>query len=113
MYPTKELTLLAAQKIALQRRIAVRRVLVAADFHRATQPVAWMDRMVAFWHRVPPLAKIAAVPLGLFVQRALFPRRNLLGFLLRWSPVILRWSNVSGGAARANAADSQSKGHRG
>jgi hypothetical protein len=113
MYPEKELTLLAAEKIALQRRIAVRRVLVAADFHRAAQPVAWVDRMLALWRRVPPLAKIAAVPLGLFVQRALFPRRNLLGFLLRWSPVVLRWSRGMGDAAKMDVADSASSGRRG
>ena len=98
MYPTKELTHLVDRKVALQRRIKIRRILVAADFERAAVPLGWLDRLAAFWQQVTPFAKLAAVPLGLFATRTLYPRRKLLGFLLRWSPIAFGLLRGLGGA---------------
>ena len=88
MYPAWELRRLAAHKSALRKRIVLRRVTCAQAAARLARPVAWLDRAVAFWRRLHPLVKFAAVPLGLLVQRAVFPRRGLLGSLLRWGPLV-------------------------
>jgi hypothetical protein len=113
VYPQKELTLLAAHQAALRRRIAARRAQVAIDFGRVAQPLEWLDRMLALWRRVPPIAKIAAVPLGLFVQRTIFPRRKTLSSLLRWGPVVFGLMRGLGGAVKAEAAASKTSGDRG
>ncbi len=86
MYPQSELNRLAVHKIALRVRIATQRIDYAATVARATQPLAWLDRVRAFFYRCAPLAPFAAVPLGLVVQRALFPRLKILGLALRWGP---------------------------
>jgi hypothetical protein len=88
MYPNQELIRLAAHKAALQRTISLRRVQCAAAMAKATQPLAWLDRMLAFWRRLSPLAQFAAVPLGFLVKRSVFPRLKVLGSLLRWGPIV-------------------------
>lgn len=89
MYPQRELIRLVAYKAALRRDIAVRRIRCAAAASRLAKPVAWLDRMVAIVRQLWPVALFAAVPLGVFVQRTVFPRRKILGSLLRWGPVVL------------------------
>jgi hypothetical protein len=93
MFPHQELTLLAARKSVLRREIAVRRVHCAVVVARLAQPLEWLDRALAFWRRLSPLAKFAALPAGLAVQRFL-PRGKLLRALVRWGPFALgaaRW----------------------
>jgi hypothetical protein len=87
MYPQRELNLLAARKDMLRQRIALTRIQTCADLARVVQPVAWCDKVVAFWKRIPPLTKLVAIPLGLLVvKRTIFPQRKIkiLGSLLRW-----------------------------
>jgi hypothetical protein len=88
MYPDRELIQLAATKAALRRDIAVHRAQCAKAAAKAVQPLEWVDRMMAFWRRLPPLARFAAVPLGLLVRRTVFPRLKILRALVRWSPLV-------------------------
>jgi hypothetical protein len=88
MYPDGELTRLAAHKAVLQRGIARRRSQCAAAAARLARPLAWLDRALAFWRRLSPLAQFATVPLGWLVKRAVFPRWKILGTLARWSPLV-------------------------
>lgn len=87
MYPQPELNRLAAYKIGLRRKIAFRRSECATAAAHLARPVAWLDRTVAFWRRLSPLT-VAAVPLGLLLQRTLFPRMKIFGALLRWAPLV-------------------------
>lgn len=89
MYPQRELIRLAAYKAALRRDIALRRICCAAAASRLAQPVAWLDRMWAILRQLSPVALFAAVPLGVLVQRTVFPRMKVLGSLLRWGPVVV------------------------
>jgi hypothetical protein len=87
MYPERELRLLAAHKASLQADIAERRIQCAEAIAQVATPLEWLDRAVTFWRHFSPLIKITAVPLGLLVKRALFPRFKLLGALVRWGPL--------------------------
>ena len=89
MYPDRELTRLAAYKAALRRDIALRRTQCAEAAARVAQPLEWLDRMLAFWRRLSPLVKFAALPLGFLLKRSLAPRTRILGTLLRWGPPVL------------------------
>jgi len=97
MYPQRELNRLAATKVALQRNIALGRIRCAVAASRVAQPLAGIDRMLAFWRRIRPLAQFAAGSLGLFVPPTVFPRSKMLAWLMRWGPRIL--SAVSGSVA--------------
>ena len=88
MYPQRELTRLAAYKALLRRDVALRRTQCAVAIARVAQPLAWLDRMVAFWRRLSPLVRFAAVPLGVLVTRTVFPRLKILRSLVRWSPLV-------------------------
>jgi hypothetical protein len=88
MYPQQELTRLAAYKAALRRDVALHRAQCAAAAARVAQPLAWLDRMLAFWRRLSPLVWFAAVPLGVLVTRTVFPRLKILGSLVRWGPLV-------------------------
>lgn len=90
MYPQRELDRLALYKISLRRNIGRRRSECAVALARLAQPVAWFDRALAFWRRLSPLLQFAAVPVGLLVQRKLFPRLGVLSSLLRWGPLVWR-----------------------
>ena len=64
--------------------------------------------IVAFRRRrLSPFAQIAAVPLGFLVQRAVFPRRKILGSLLRWAPLV--FSAVRGFKAAVTPARTESR----
>jgi hypothetical protein len=89
MYPDRELTRLAAYKAALRRGIALRRAQCAVAAARVAQPLEWLDRMLAYWRRLSPFVKFAALPLGFLLKRSLAPRTRVLGTLLRWGPPVL------------------------
>ncbi len=89
MYAHRELIRLGAHKAFLRRRISARRAECVAATAGLLRPVAWLDRLVAFWRRVAPFAPFAAVPLGLLFKRAAAPRTSVLGALLRWGPVLV------------------------
>lgn len=88
MYPQRELNQLAIYKAALQRDIAIHRTQYTKAAAHMAQPFAMLDRFVAIWRRLSPLAIFAAVPLGFLVQRAVFPRIKVLRPLVRWGPLI-------------------------
>jgi hypothetical protein len=88
MYPDRELTRLAAHKAALRRDIALRRTQCVEAAARVARPLEWLDRMLALWRRLSPLAQFAAVPLGFLVKRTVFPRLKILGLLMRWGPLV-------------------------
>jgi len=88
MYPQRELTRLTAYKAALQRDIARDRAICVAAAAHVAQPFELIDRTIALWRRISPLAMIAAVPLGFLVQRTVFPRLKLLRSLMRWGPLV-------------------------
>jgi hypothetical protein len=88
MYPHAELKRLAAHKIALRRDIAVHRAQCAIAAAHLAQPLDWIDRMLASWRRLAPLAKLAAVPLAFLATRMIFPRLKFLGPLVRWGPIV-------------------------
>ena len=94
MHPQPELNRLAARKLVLRRHIALRRLECAKAAAHVVRPLAWLDRLMAFWRGLPPLAKAAVVPLALIAQRAAAPRLNLLGSLVRWAP--LAFATVQG-----------------
>ena len=107
MYPQRELIRLGAYKAALRRDIAFSRVRCAEAAARAVQPLEWFDRVLDFCRRLSPFAQIAAIPLGLLVQRTVFPRRKILGSLLRWAPLV--FSAVRGLKAAATPARNESR----
>jgi hypothetical protein len=88
MYPEQELTRLSAQKAALQRDIALRRIACAEAAARVAKPLEWLDRVTAFWRKLPPLAKLSIVPLGLLARRLVLPRFKVVGSLMRWAPIV-------------------------
>jgi hypothetical protein len=88
MYPDRELTRLALHRKILGRRIARRRGECAAAATRLARPIAWLDRALAFWRRLPPLAQLAVPSLGAMATRTLFPRHKLLNQVLRWARLV-------------------------
>jgi hypothetical protein len=104
MYPVEELKLLAAEKAALRQRILVRRMQCAGAAARVARPLEWLDRALAQWRSLSPLATFAAVPLGLLLRRRPGRRIRMLGAMLRWGPIVL-------GAVRSLTA-AQNPSHR-
>jgi hypothetical protein len=103
MYPTKELSVLAARKAALRERITIRRDQCAGAAARVARPLEWMERALARWRRLSPLVKIAAIPLGILLKRKLAPRTRVFGTILRWGPAVL--GAVRGLSAERTAVD--------
>ena len=87
MYPQRELTRLDIYKVALLRDIAINRALCVEAATRVSQPLAWLDRILALWRRLKPLTLFAAVPLGFILKRTAFPHLKILGSLVRWGPL--------------------------
>ena len=113
MYPERELTRLALRKAGLQRDIAHGRAQCAEAAARIAQPLEWLDRMLAFWRRFSPFAQFAAVPLGLLVQRTVFPRRKMLRLLVRWGPLVFNAVRVISSAVRFRSKHSPSSNGQG
>jgi hypothetical protein len=111
MYPQRELIRLAAYKAALRRDIAHRRVQCAVAAARVAQPVEWLDRVMAFWRRLSPLAQFAAVPLAFLVKRPVLPRRSLLRSLVRWGPLVLGAVRGIRSVVKTHAGSASSSNH--
>jgi hypothetical protein len=107
MYPQRELNLLAAHKAALRRDIAFRRAQCVVAATRVARPLEWLDRAVGFWQRLSPLTKLATVPIGFALKRALFPKGKFLGALVRWAPMIFGVVRNVSSAMRERAAAAQ------
>ena len=87
MYPTEELTRLATKKEALRLQIYLRREECAAAAERAAKTLEMVARGLAWWHKLSPVVKLAAVPVGLIIKRSLFRRSRVIGTALRWGPI--------------------------
>jgi hypothetical protein len=90
MYPIQDLTLLAAHKAMLRRRISDRRHTCVAISRPWLQPVGWVDWALRQRHRLAPWIPVAMIPLALLLRRAPVSRSRLLVALLRWTPLLLR-----------------------
>lgn len=92
MYPTQELTALAARKAGIRASIARHRAACVTAATRAAQPLARLDQLVAWARRilplVPLLAPLLALPASLFAARAVKSRSGWLRKFFRWSPLI-------------------------
>lgn len=103
MYPTRELTELAARKRLLQARIGLGRLQSMATANELARPIAVIDRGVDFFRRIAPFAKLLAVPAGLLLGRT-FTRRSPLsrgplrggkiGTVLAFLPMIVRGAKM-------------------
>jgi hypothetical protein len=100
MYPNGELSLLAAQKEVLRRRIQIRRAECAIAAEEAARPLQWLDRAVAVWRKITPMAKVASLPLAFLLKRTLFRRAKVLGTLLRWGPLAFKVFRSASAARR-------------
>ena len=89
MYPQSELDELTRRKATLRCRIARQREEMAEATSVVTRPLAWVDRAVALFQRISPLALLAALPVGLLVKRTVSPRLKIVGSLLKWAPIVL------------------------
>ena len=91
MYPTAELTELARRKAMLHARISGDRLRCVALADEVARPLDWLDRVIAQWCRIPPMAKVAALPLGLLLRRVVFPRKklHLFGRVMRLVPMVM------------------------
>jgi hypothetical protein len=52
------------------------------------RPLERVDGMLAFWRRMSPIARFAAVPLGFVLKRILFRRSKIVGSLVSWAPLV-------------------------
>ena len=102
MHPDRELIRLACCKTKLRHRIAAQRSECAQAAAVLVKPLAWLDRAVAFWRKLSPVAKFAAVPLGLMAQRTISRRMKGLGAFVRWAPLVVM-------AARGFAANRRNR----
>jgi len=91
MYPTAELTALARRKVALREKISVNRLRCATLAGQVARPLNWIDRALAQWRKISPMTKLAALPLGLLLRRAVVPGRKtrFFGRAMRLVPVVL------------------------
>lgn len=99
MYPQSELIGLARHKAAVRRRIARHRAELAEAAGEAARPLVWLDRALALWRRMSPLALLAALPLGFIVRRTVSRRLKIVGSLVKWAPIL--FSAVRGFSAVA------------
>lgn len=101
MYPTAELNDLALRKAAVRSRISSTRLRCAAAAGEVARPIVWIDRVVAQWRKISPMAKLAALPLGFLLRRTFAGRTarrtSLLTRMFKLLPTVL-------GAARMFAA---------
>lgn len=94
MYAQRELARLRDLKAVHRYRIGLRRVVCAVQAERVLRPLRWVDRASAAWRQLGPLGRAATGPVGFWLLRALFRRRQLAGPLMRWGPTI--WNIVKG-----------------
>jgi hypothetical protein len=91
MYPAAELTDLQRRKALLRAKISIGRLECTTMAGDVARPLDWIDRMVQQWRKISPIAKIAAIPLGLLLKRGLLPGKKLrlMSRLVRFLPLVL------------------------
>ena len=106
MFTHRELSRLADRKALLQLDIALQRAECVEAASRVARPLEWLDRAIAFWKRISPLARMAIVPLAMLAGRKLRPRLGILGSVLRWGPLVasaVRGMGAASGGRRGPA----------
>jgi hypothetical protein len=88
MYPQAELSRLASTREALSRRMGRNRRQCAADMSQVMAPLEWVDRVLAIWRKISTPVLLTALPLGILLKRAMFPKPRILGKLVQWAPVL-------------------------
>ncbi len=87
MYPKIDLEILANRRKAMRIRIRDRRALLVIDAANISRPIVWAEDMWAKWKAISPFAKLAAIPLGFFVKRKVFPKSGgWISGLIRFAP---------------------------
>ena len=90
MYSTEELNELLMRKARLRAAIEGNRRACVVQAGEVLRPLAWIDRVMAEWRRVAPLAKAAAVPFGWMLWRKLrLGGAARSAQALRWLPTLL------------------------
>ena len=97
MYPAGELKRLELRKALLQLRIAERRLQCAIAAREEAQPLRTVDRALDLWRRVPPVAKLVAIPVVLMLARKLAKRKGLIGSVARMTPMVMSVARAVGG----------------
>ncbi|HQF38319.1 MAG TPA: hypothetical protein PK322_04300 [Opitutaceae bacterium] len=98
MHPQRELTRLAARKAALIVELDRHRAELSASVARLLEPLELIDRSLALWRRVAPLAgSAAAMRPGDHVATA---RPTGLGAWLRWLPLVVSATRLVRNAAK-------------
>ena len=90
MYPSGELSSLAARKALLRVRIAERRWQCIEHGARLARPLAFVDRGLAAWRNVPPVAKAVGIPLIAYLGRRQLAKAGRLAALVKLAPLALR-----------------------
>ena len=88
MYPQPELSRLVADREAICLRIARNRLRCTIAMAQVAEPLAWVDRMVAWWHKYSTPLMLTALPLGFLLKRTISPKPRMLGAILRWGPLL-------------------------
>jgi|GEM_PF-691479 len=104
MYPNQELSQLAERKRALRVAIALRRSACALAASRATKPIAWLDRALAFSQQAAPFLGALALPLALFSAGKTVRKSGLLGSLVKWGPLVLQATRAASFAFAAKSS---------
>jgi len=91
MYPSGELDNLARRKAVVQARISLDRLRCVTLAAEVARPINWLDRTLIQLRKISPIMKLAAVPLGLLLSRAVLPgkKRNLMGRAARLLPLLV------------------------
>ncbi|HVS54354.1 MAG TPA: hypothetical protein VHD62_18505 [Opitutaceae bacterium] len=74
MYPAGELNHLAARKALLRLRIAEHRLQCAQAADELARPLGWIDRALARWRSISPLAKTVGLPVVMLAAKKLLGR---------------------------------------
>ena len=89
MYPQPELNRLEGRKYELRARIRRQRACCAEAAARVTQPLRWLDQLMALWRSFGPLVLASAIPLGLLAHCRVAPRMKSLRTWLQWAPAAM------------------------
>jgi len=108
MYSERELIRLADHKNRLRHRIGRHRAQCIEATSRVARPMVRWDRTLIVWRRFSPLAKLAAVPLGIVIARTLSRRLRILRSLVRWGPLVAGAARVISLAVQSRSAENDS-----
>ena len=102
MYAAAELSDLDARKAVVRARVSVGRLRCATSAAQAARPLHLIDRVIIQWRRIPPIAKIAVLPLELLLLQAVLARKkvHLVGRVMRLLRVAMSAIKILNGRRR-------------